>query len=270
MSGSLPHAISSHSMVNNQSSGYSAFDQRADEDNNRASLNARNAKVSSDFIITLSEQGQALSHDAKHAQTTPLETEQKANESLTEKEKSDQEKQSPDEENTGEAKQLTPEEKKQIEVLKRRDQEVRTHELAHSSAGGAQTGTPTYSFKTGPDGKRYITDGEVSITVNQASDDPQMTIANMEQVYRAALAPAEPSAADRKAAAEAQAIIREAKQKLSKQQTSESLDVGTPTNNDKTEPSGSEKTSENNPITMNRFNPYKDNLTRGDFLNQIV
>jgi len=63
MSGSLPHtiALSNHTTANTTQPGYVPFDLRSDEDTSMAALNARNAKASSDHIVTLSEQGQALS-----------------------------------------------------------------------------------------------------------------------------------------------------------------------------------------------------------------
>ena len=65
MSGSLPHsiAVSSHTLTGTTTPGYTTFDLRSDEDTNMAALNARNAKASSDLIVTISEEGQALSQD---------------------------------------------------------------------------------------------------------------------------------------------------------------------------------------------------------------
>lgn len=65
MSGSLPHsiAVSSHTLTSTTTPGYTTFDLRSDEDTNMAALNARNAKASSDLIVTISEEGQALSQD---------------------------------------------------------------------------------------------------------------------------------------------------------------------------------------------------------------
>ena len=63
MSGSLPHtiALSNHTSTSTTTTGYTTFDLRSDEDTNLAALNARNAKASSDLVVTISEQGQALS-----------------------------------------------------------------------------------------------------------------------------------------------------------------------------------------------------------------
>jgi hypothetical protein len=52
----------------------------------------------------------------------------------------------------------------------------------------------------GPDGKSYITGGEISINVPPSSD-PKETIRNMEQVKAAALAPINPSSQDLNVAA---------------------------------------------------------------------
>ncbi|MBJ7554686.1 putative metalloprotease CJM1_0395 family protein [Marinomonas spartinae] len=278
MSGSLPHAISSHTMMNNPSSGYSAFDQRHDDTNDQTSLNAVNAKASSDFVIRLSEQGQALSQNNKE----PARVNEKTND---DKEQQKQQKEGSTKNGLNQSNDLTPEEEKQLESLKRRDQEVRVHEQAHASVGGAKTGSPSYTYTQGPDGQRYITDGEVSIIVSPTSQDPEKTIADMEQVYRAALAPAEPSGADRKAAAEAQAIIQQARQKLAKQQQeklatqnsrlTDSNVNDTRNQSDTSEVSAPNVTSPQTDITSgmqnSRFNVYKDDTSRrGDFLNQIV
>jgi hypothetical protein len=107
--------------------------------------------------------------------------------------------------------QLSEDEQAEVDRLQARDQEVRTHEEAHRGAGGQYAGAPSYSYTQGPDGKRYITDGEVSIDVAKVAGDPQATITKMQQVIRAAMAPAEPSAADHAVAREAQNAISEAR-----------------------------------------------------------
>ena len=58
--------------------------------------------------------------------------------------------------------QLSPDEEKQVEQLKRRDAEVRQHEQAHKAAAGQYaSGGPSYDSQTGPDGKQYAVGGEV-------------------------------------------------------------------------------------------------------------
>ncbi|WKS85139.1 hypothetical protein NHU86_01135 [Aeromonas caviae] len=81
-------------------------------------------------------------------------------------------------------------------ALVERDLEVRKHEQAHQAAGGEHAGSPTYQFSRGPDGKRYATGGEVVIDMGTIPGDPAATIAKMQQVRAAALAPDEPSSQD--------------------------------------------------------------------------
>ncbi|MCG8443931.1 MAG: hypothetical protein MI723_19180 [Caulobacterales bacterium] len=110
--------------------------------------------------------------------------------------------------------ELSEEEQAEVDALKARDQEVRAHEAAHAAAGGAYAGQPSYDYETGPDGQRYAVGGEVSIDVAPVEDDPEATIAKMETVVAAALAPAEPSGQDRAVAAQAQAQIAQAQAEL--------------------------------------------------------
>lgn len=115
---------------------------------------------------------------------------------------------------------LTEEEQRIVRELRRRDAEVRRHERAHAAAGGPVTGAPIYEFQRGPDGRFYAVDGEVRIDVSPESD-PRATIAKMELVIRAALAPAEPSAQDRSVAAQAKQIKLEAERELAELQAEE-------------------------------------------------
>ena len=102
----------------------------------------------------------------------------------------------------------------EISALQRRDQEVRSHELAHASIGGAFTGTPSYSFQTGPDGRKYAVEGEVSVDLSPVHGDPRATIAKMQKVHASALAPANPSVQDTRIAATAAQIILQAQSEL--------------------------------------------------------
>ena len=118
-----------------------------------------------------------------------------------------------------------------INELEDRDKEVRTHELAHASVGGSVTGSPNYSFKTGPDGKKYAVGGEVSVDLSIVSGNPTATIAKMQKVHAAALAPVNPSAQDRRVAANAIQIILQAQSEL---QDQDSAAVNTRDNNKST------------------------------------
>jgi hypothetical protein len=101
-----------------------------------------------------------------------------------------------------------------IRSLESRDKAVRNHENAHAGVGGSFTGAPSYSYEIGPNGKKYAVDGEVSIDLTPIAGEPTETIAKMNKVQAAALAPANPSAQDIRVAASAASIILEAQAEL--------------------------------------------------------
>jgi len=97
-----------------------------------------------------------------------------------------------------------------LQRLKARDAEVRAHENAHRAAGAGLVRGGGYTYQAGPDGRRYAIGGDVQIDVSTVPGDPQATAIKMEQVIRAALAPAEPSTQDRQVAAQAAQLRAEA------------------------------------------------------------
>jgi hypothetical protein len=105
-------------------------------------------------------------------------------------------------------------EQQHIRQLKARDKEVKAHEPAHAAVGGSTTGAPSYSFEQGPDGIRYAVDGEVSVDLSPVAGNPTATIAKMQQVHAAALAPVNPSSQDKSVAAHATELIAQAQAEL--------------------------------------------------------
>lgn len=103
---------------------------------------------------------------------------------------------------------LEPEVKAEIRELEVTQKEVIAHEQAHKSVGGEVTGPVSYTYTTGPDDKRYINGGEVSIHISEGST-PEETIKILEKVRAAALAPAEPSPQDLRVAASASSQIQQ-------------------------------------------------------------
>ncbi|MEM8911399.1 MAG: putative metalloprotease CJM1_0395 family protein [Planctomycetota bacterium] len=111
--------------------------------------------------------------------------------------------------------ELTEEQQAQVDQLKQRDREVRTHEQAHKSAAGPYAvGGPTYEYQRGPDGRNYAVGGSVQIDTAPVEGDPEATIRKMQVVRAAALAPAEPSSQDRKVAAAATRAQSQARAEL--------------------------------------------------------
>lgn len=130
--------------------------------------------------------------------------------------------------------ELTEEEEKEVEALKARDKEVRAHEQAHKSAAGKYArGAPSFDYQNGPDGKRYAVGGEVSIDLSEGRT-PEETIQKANTIRSAALAPAEPSAQDRKVAAEATQMLQNARTELAAEQQEE-IDSSADTDKEQTD-----------------------------------
>lgn len=100
---------------------------------------------------------------------------------------------------------------REVQALKDRDREVRSHEQAHlSAAGGIALSGARFQYVTGPDGQRYATGGDVSIDTSEVPGDPAATMRKAETIRRAAMAPAKPSAQDYSVAANAAAMANKA------------------------------------------------------------
>lgn len=109
---------------------------------------------------------------------------------------------------------LSDEEKRIVNELKKRDAEVKAHERSHMAAGaGIVQGGASFQFQKGPDGRMYAVGGEVKIDVSPEGS-PEATIRKMQQVKAAALAPAEPSGTDRAVAAQAAQMEAQARIEL--------------------------------------------------------
>ncbi len=116
------------------------------------------------------------------------------------------------------ASELSEDEKREVSELKARDAEVRAHERAHVAAAGGHTkGGIKYETQRGPDNKEYAVGGHVNIDTAPIEGDPERTIRKAETVRRAALAPAEPSGADRGVAAAAANTAQAARAQLAEE-----------------------------------------------------
>lgn len=125
--------------------------------------------------------------------------------------------------------ELSQEQMRIVQELKQRDQEVRAHEQAHTAVGGAYViGGAAYTYQVGPDGKRYATGGEVSIDTSEVPNNPEATIQKMAQVRRAAMAPKDPSAADRRVAAVASKKEAEARKEIQEEKRSRDEEDSSP------------------------------------------
>jgi hypothetical protein len=105
---------------------------------------------------------------------------------------------------------------KLVRNLKTGEQKVIAHERAHTSVGGGLTGSPSYSYTQGPDGKSYISGGEVPIDTS-GGKTPEETIAKMIRARATALAPSNPSSQDRAVASRATVTETTARLEVSKE-----------------------------------------------------
>ena len=111
---------------------------------------------------------------------------------------------------------LNNREQEEIKKLKTIEQEVRRHEQAHKQTGGRLAGSIKYRYTSGPDGRRYVVGGSTRIDMSEVPNRPQATIDKLEQVLKAALAPANPSDEDYRVAALARQMIQDARLELQK------------------------------------------------------
>lgn len=113
------------------------------------------------------------------------------------------------------SKSLSDADQQRVAELKREDPRVRMHEQQHlAGAGGFAKGGPSFEFVTGPDGCPYAVGGHVDIDTSPISGDPAATIQKAEAIQRAALAPADPSGADRAVAAQAAQMEAQARMEI--------------------------------------------------------
>jgi len=114
----------------------------------------------------------------------------------------------------GKKDELSEEDQRKVEELKKIDKRVHTHEQAHlSAAGGYARGGANYDYVTGPDGKRYANSGHVNLDTGKERT-PEATIRKANIIQKAALAPADPSPADKEIAANASKMAQEAQKEL--------------------------------------------------------
>lgn len=106
----------------------------------------------------------------------------------------------------------------EISKLKARDTQVHQHEQAHlSAAAGLDVSNASFTYQRGPNGINYAVAGEVKIDTSPGRT-PEETLARAEMIQNAALAPSDPSPADRSVAAKAQNMASQARAELLNEQ----------------------------------------------------
>ena len=168
------------------------------------------------------------------------------------------------------SKALTADQQKQIRQLQSTDEKVRSHEEAHMAAGGGLVrGGASFKYTTGPDGKQYAVAGEVSIDTSIDPNNPDSSIAKLERVKRAALAPMDPSSQDRSVASDADAKIASLEQQKAKKSSETALAQSE--NNQKVNEQFKQTISKENKITAQAYKSYiqnQFNYSSGSIINK--
>lgn len=159
-----------------------------------------------------------------NGQVDELERNQK-NEMHPNEDKNDQTTEAASEATQGETSRLKdpmddPDVRAEVMDLQTIEDKVIAHEQAHMAAGGEFTGGASYGYSMGPDGKRYITSGEVSISV-PSTGEPEDLLHAMDRVRAAALAPADPSSQDQSVAARATSRMASLRTEIARQKAAE-------------------------------------------------
>lgn len=102
--------------------------------------------------------------------------------------------------------------KQQIERMKSWESHVKSHELAHILTGGGHISSAGYTYAYGPDGKKYIVGGAVSVSVPGGLNHE--SIAKLQRLEQAAVAASDHSQQDLISANIISAIKRSRMQKL--------------------------------------------------------
>jgi len=142
--------------------------------------------------------------------------------------------------------ELSLEDVKRVKDMKKRDKEVQQHEQAHKAMGGAYTGAIRYEYEVGPDGKRYIVEGEVPVDLSAIRGSPGRTISKMKTVRSAAMSPSNPSVADIQVAMKATRIMQRAQQKVAVEQYQKVQELRANTSRSKLVQTSVDKTAANN------------------------
>jgi len=137
--------------------------------------------------------------------------------------------------------ELSEDDLRKVEELKKIDKKVHTHEQAHlSAAGGYARGGAQYDYVRGPDGNKYANSGHVSLDTSREKK-PEATIKKANIIQKAALAPADPSPADKQIAANAAKMAADAQQELAETKKPESTESkGSVSNSSKSSPDAPE------------------------------
>lgn len=111
----------------------------------------------------------------------------------------------------------------EIEELSEREQSIIKHELAHMLVGGGMAGSPSFVYTLGPDGRKYVSGGNVSLRLPKGGSYDQL-LRDLKRVKAAATAPMDPSPQDMNTAAMATAMELSIKKEYTVKQAKEAYE----------------------------------------------
>ena len=150
-----------------------------------------------------------------------------------------------------------------IQKLRSRDAEVRAHENAHIAAAGGLASAASYSYQSGPDGKRYAIGGHVNIDTSPGRN-AQETLMKAERIRSAALAPADPSPQDRAVAAQATQMASNARAQIATEKSEELQKALGGEEKDSDSSDTSQESSIENPTAQKTYSSFQNSSDEKD------
>lgn len=116
---------------------------------------------------------------------------------------------------------LSTEEQQQLRELERRDQQVRTRDMAFIAAAGGAAGSYSLQYETGPDGRRYAVGADIKLDTSEGAT-PEQTLAKARALRAATMSARADSSNDASAAAKAVRMEAEARAQIERERAADS------------------------------------------------
>ena len=115
---------------------------------------------------------------------------------------------------------LSSEEQQQLRDLERRDQQVRTRDMAFIAAAGGAAGSYSVEYETGPDGRRYAVGADIKLDTSEGAT-PEQTLAKARALRAATMSARGESSTDASATAKAVRMEAEARAEIERERAAE-------------------------------------------------
>lgn len=102
--------------------------------------------------------------------------------------------------------------KQEIDAMQQWEDYVKQHELEHAMIGGSHVGSISYVYRYGPDGRKYVVGGQVSVSMPKGLNHTSLN--ELEKLKNATTAPTDLSTKDMVASAIISAVYRSRTNKM--------------------------------------------------------